>query len=136
MYLQFNSAGNRSKKKSSKASPVQLEDTTQQRKVQVTEREEERSPEAVYIDTRRPLPSPSEGRLLLTLRKVSLLCPLSLSVTGDPCHALMKSYLFSPPPQVRNCIPPPRWPSTQKSQRSQWSVSTATLMLREHWMDT
>ena len=48
---------------SSKTSPVQQEETTQQLKVQVTEGEE-KSPEAVDIDTRWPLPSPIEGRPL------------------------------------------------------------------------
>ena len=61
--LQFNSAANKSEMQSSK-SPVQQEETTQQWKVQVTEGEEERSPEAVDIDTRRPLSSPHEGRSL------------------------------------------------------------------------
>ena len=49
---------------SSKTSPVQQEETTQQWKEQVTEGEEEKRPEAVDIDTRRPLPSPNEGRPL------------------------------------------------------------------------
>ena len=63
VYLQFNSAANKSEMQSSET-PVQLEETTKQWKEQVTEGEEERSPEAVYIDTRQPLPSPNEGRPL------------------------------------------------------------------------
>ena len=47
---------------SSKTSPVQQEETTQQWKVQVIEGEEEKSPKAVDID--RPLPSPNEGKPL------------------------------------------------------------------------